>query len=112
LAVEFHSFNLFLDPDYRRFPTLARGEWSISGFRARDLRQYIDALTPGRASYLIKRLRTHGLIKKVAHSYKYLLLHQARAARRRHRAGHSRVLRAAKSRQRCAVSFLSLCRRI
>ena len=67
----FRGFDLFLDSDYRLFLTLARGEWSISGFRARDLRQYIDGLTAGRASYLIKRLRTHGLIKKVAHSYKY-----------------------------------------
>ncbi len=67
----FRGFDLFLDPDYRLFLTLARGEWSISGFRARDLRQHIATLTPGRASYLIKRLRTHGLIKKVGHTYKY-----------------------------------------
>jgi hypothetical protein len=65
------GFDLFLDPDYRLFLTLARGEWSICGFRAQDLRQHIDGLTPGRASYLIKRLRTHGLIKKVTHAYKY-----------------------------------------
>jgi hypothetical protein len=67
----FRGFDLFLDPDYRLFLTLARGEWSISGFRARDLRQHIVGLTTGRASYLIKRLRTHGLIKKVGHAYKY-----------------------------------------
>jgi hypothetical protein len=67
----FRGFDLFLDPDYRLFLTLARGEWSISGFRASDLRQHIDTLTPARASYLIKRLRTHGLIKKVGHAYKY-----------------------------------------
>jgi len=67
----FRGFDLFLDPDYQLFLTLARGEWSISGFRAHDLREHIDALTPGRASYLIKRLRTHGLIKKIAHAYKY-----------------------------------------
>jgi hypothetical protein len=65
------GFDLFLEPDYRLFLTLARGEWSISGFRAHDLREHIDDLTPGRASYLIKRLRTHGLIKKIAHAYKY-----------------------------------------
>ena len=65
------GFDLFLDPDYQLFLTLARGEWFISGFRAGDLRRHIDGLTTGRASYLIKRLRTHGLIKKVAHRYKY-----------------------------------------
>ena len=67
----YRGFDLFLDPDYRLFLTLARGEWSISGFRARDLRQHIPGLTCARSSYLIKRLRTHGLIKKVAHTYKY-----------------------------------------
>ena len=67
----YRGFDLFLDPDYRLFLTLARGEWSISGFRASDLRAHIAGLTPARASYLIKRLRTHGLIKKVAHTYKY-----------------------------------------
>jgi hypothetical protein len=67
----FRGFDLFLDPDYRLVLTLARGEWSISGFRARDLCQHILGLTSGRASYLIKRLRTHGLVKKAAHAYKY-----------------------------------------
>ncbi len=38
---------------------------------AGDLRAHIAGLTPARASYLIKRLRTHGLIKKVAHTYNY-----------------------------------------
>lgn len=65
----YRSFDLFLDPDYRLFLTLARGEWAIFGVRTGDLRQHIPGLTPGRSSYLIKRLRTHGLIKQVAHSY-------------------------------------------
>ncbi len=34
---------------------------------------HIPDLTPGHSSYLLKRLRTHGLIKKVAHRYKYYL---------------------------------------
>jgi hypothetical protein len=67
----YRGFDLFLDADYQLFLTLARGEWSISGFRAQDLRRHIDGLSTGRASYLIKRLRTDGLFKKVAHSYKY-----------------------------------------
>ena len=67
------GFNLFLDPDYHLFLTLARGEWEVSGFRAADLRAHIAGLSPGRASYLLKRLRTHGLIKKVANRYKYYL---------------------------------------
>jgi hypothetical protein len=64
------GFDLFLDPDYQLFLTLARGEWSISGFRAGDLRRCIDTLSTSRASYLIKRLRTHRIIKKAANAYK------------------------------------------
>jgi len=69
----FRGFNLFLATDYQLFLTLARGEWAISGFRAANLRAHIDGLSPGRSSYILKRLRTHGLIKKVAHTYKYYL---------------------------------------
>ncbi len=69
----FRGFNLFLSDDYRLFLTLGRGEWALSGFQAADLRYHIPDLTPGRSSYLLKRLRTHGLIKKVAHRYKYYL---------------------------------------
>jgi hypothetical protein len=69
----FRGFNLFLEDDYRLFLTLARGEWCISGFRACDLRQHMPGLTSSRSSYLIKRMRTHGLIKKVGRRYKYYL---------------------------------------
>ncbi len=69
----FRGFNLFLSPDYELFLMLARGEWAISGFRAADLRAHLSGLSSGQASYLLKRLRTHGLIKKVAHTYKYYL---------------------------------------
>jgi len=69
----FRGFNLFLEPDYRLFLTLGRGEWAISGFRAADLRAHLPDLSPGRASHILKRLRLHGLIKKVANRYKYYL---------------------------------------
>jgi hypothetical protein len=69
----FRGFNLFLDPDYHLFLALGHGEWSISGFRAADLRAHLPGLSPGRACYLLKRLRLHGLIKKVANRYKYYL---------------------------------------
>lgn len=69
----FRGFNLFLDPDYQLFLTLGRGDWAICGFRAADLRAHIEGLSPGRSSYFLKRLRIHGLIKKVAHTYKYYM---------------------------------------
>ena len=60
----FGGFNLFLDQDYRLFLTSACGDGSITGRRAADLRTYLPNRSPGQASCLLKRLRTHGLIKK------------------------------------------------
>ena len=75
----YRGFNLFLAFDFALFQVLARGEWAITGFRAKDLRAHIEGLTTARASYLIKRLRTHNLIKKVGHRYKYYLTKLGRA---------------------------------
>ena len=72
-ARTYRGFNLFLQEDFNVLITLMRGEWAISGFRARDLRNHISQLTPSRSSYLIKRLRTHGIIKKAGRCYKYYL---------------------------------------
>ena len=69
----YRGFNLFLKDDFDLLMNLMRGEWTISGFRARDLRERIKGLSSSRCSYLIKRLRTHGIIKKVGHCYKYYL---------------------------------------
>ncbi len=59
------GFNLFLEQDLTLFQTILRGEWCINGFKAADLRQHIAGLTSSQCSWLIKRLRTHGLIKKL-----------------------------------------------
>lgn len=69
----YRGFNPFRQEDFDALLVLMRGEWAISGFRARDLRKHLSQLTPSRSSYLIKRLRTHGIIKKVGRCYKYYL---------------------------------------
>lgn len=69
----FRGFNLFQQQDHQLFLTLGRGEWSISGFRAADVRAHMPSLSASQSSYLLKRLRTHGLIKKVGRRYKYYL---------------------------------------
>ena len=74
----YRGFNLFLDDDYRLFLAIARGEWAISGFRAADLRALLPDISPSRSSHLLKRLRLHGLIKKVGHRYKYYLTKMGR----------------------------------
>ncbi|MDP4856666.1 MAG: MarR family transcriptional regulator [Desulfobacterales bacterium] len=66
------GFNLFAGDDLDVFQTLLRGEYNISGFQNKDLAQRLHK--GGRqVSWLLKRLRCHGLIKKVGHCYKYYL---------------------------------------
>lgn len=69
----YRGFNLFHGDDLDLFRTIIRGEFNISGFRNRQLRQHLPAMNAGQISRAIKRLRTHGLIKKAAHSYTYHL---------------------------------------
>jgi predicted transcriptional regulator len=66
------GFNFFDEKDLHVLLTLLRGEFNISGFRNKDLKKFLK-LTASQISRLIKRLRTHGLIKKVGKSYKYYL---------------------------------------
>ena len=67
------GFNLFHGDDLSLFQTLLRGEFTISGFQARHLRQHLPALSAPQLSRALTRLRTHGLIKKIGHRYKYYL---------------------------------------
>ncbi len=63
----YHRFNLFLKSNYDLCLTLVQGEWTVSGFQAQDLRCRLSWLTPSRCFYLLNRLRTEELIKKVRH---------------------------------------------
>jgi hypothetical protein len=67
------GFNLLDERDNEVFVALLRGEWAISGFRNKDLRRHLPHLTGWRVSYLLRRLRMHGIIKKVARRHKYYL---------------------------------------
>jgi hypothetical protein len=67
------GFNLFLGKDQQLFETLLRGEFAISGMRSKDLQRHLPGTTPSQASYLLKRLRTHGLLKRIGRTYKYYL---------------------------------------
>jgi hypothetical protein len=68
----YRGFNLFHGDDLNVFHAIVRGEFAISGFRNADLQRHLHK-TPGQISRLIRRLRKHGLIKKVRHGYKYYL---------------------------------------
>lgn len=65
------GFNLFAAADRDLFVALARGEWTIAGLRNTALRRLLPGRTGPQISRLLQRLRCHGLLKKVGHSYKY-----------------------------------------
>ena len=69
----YRGFNFFDPRDEELFETLGRGEFNISGFQNKDLRRRLRDRTSGQISRTMKRLRVHGLIKKVGHTYKYYL---------------------------------------
>ncbi len=67
------GFNLFDADDEALFRAIARGEFNISGMQNKSLRRFLPDKNSGQVSRLLKRLRVHGLIKKVGHTYKYYL---------------------------------------
>jgi hypothetical protein len=69
----YRGFNLFEDGDLALFEAIVAGEFTISGFRNRQLRDMLPGKSPGQITRLLKRLRLHGLIKRVGKTYKYYL---------------------------------------
>lgn len=69
----YRGFNLFDDEDQTLFEVLCRGEFLIHGFRNRSLRDHLGGCRSSQVSRLLKRLRLHGIIKKVGKTYKYYL---------------------------------------
>lgn len=67
----YKGFNFFDSEDAKALETIMRGEMNIGGFSNRDIRTHLPGKNSGQVSRLIKRMRLHGLLKKVAHSYKY-----------------------------------------
>lgn len=69
----YKGFNLLAENDATLLRLLLRGEFTISGFTCRDLRQLLPDKAPGQVSRLLRRLRVHRLIKKIDRRYKYYL---------------------------------------
>src|SRR5260370_20374836 len=67
----YRGFNFFDPQDEDLFEALGSGEFNISGFQNKDLRRRVQGKNTGQVSRLMKRLRTHGLIKKIGRTYKY-----------------------------------------
>lgn len=66
------GFNFFNKEDEQLLQIIARGEFNISGFRAKHLKKFTQK-SSSQISRILKRLHVHGLIKKVRNSYKYYL---------------------------------------
>jgi len=76
----FKGFNLFSEEDSCLFRTLMQGEFFVRGFTNKQLRISLSAQknpalrkSASQITRLLKRLRAHGVIKKVGKRYKYYL---------------------------------------
>jgi hypothetical protein len=69
----YKGFNFFSDDDQLLFESIASGEFTISGFQNKHLREKLKNKNSGQISRILKRLHVHGLIKKVGRTYKYYL---------------------------------------
>ena len=75
----YRGFNLFTDTDLRVFEVILQGQFNISGFRNKHLRQALKRYSAAQICRLLARLRLHGLIKKIPHQTKYYLTRLGRA---------------------------------
>jgi hypothetical protein len=80
----YRGLNPWQHQDYKMLMFLAKGENTLSGFRNKDLRRWLYPQSDkfekheqkkysSRTTRLIKLLRVHGLVKKVARENRYML---------------------------------------
>ncbi|MBC8179490.1 MarR family transcriptional regulator [candidate division KSB1 bacterium] len=69
----FKGFNFFNKDDLNLLLIIVRGEFLINGFRNKNLRYFYKGKSSSQISRILKRLRLHQLIRKVAGCHKYYL---------------------------------------
>ena len=69
----YRGFNFFSVDDDDILSAIVRGEFTISGLRNKDLRRHLPGRKPGWISRCLKRLRVHGLIRRIGRTYKHYL---------------------------------------
>lgn len=67
----FGGFNLFREADVEAIIAVLRGEHLVSGLTRRGLKKLLPDWSGARLSRLLKKLRLHGLLKKIGRTYKY-----------------------------------------
>lgn len=76
----YKGFNFFSFDDRDLLLALVRGEHVITGFRHLDVQRQLPRLSSSRISRHLKRLRVHGLIKRIGRRYKYYVTELGRRA--------------------------------
>lgn len=69
----YKGFNLLSEEDASFFRLLTSGEFVIAGFSNKRLQNFLPEKNSGQLTRILKRLRVHGLIKRVNNSYRYYL---------------------------------------
>jgi len=69
----YRGFNPFLEEDTQALETVLRGEYALGGLTARRLHSVFTDWSRGRVGRLLKRLRLHGLLRKIARTHTYYL---------------------------------------
>jgi len=69
----YRGFNFFSKEDERILVTISDGKFTLKGITNKELRKMMPEKSSGQLSRILKRLRLHGLIKKVGKTYKYYL---------------------------------------
>ena len=78
------GFNVWEPDTFLLLETISQGKYLIKGFTNRDIRAELFSPKPdtkkqsGRTSRLLRKLREHGMIKKIPHSQRYLLTSNGR----------------------------------
>ena len=70
---KFKGFNFFNKSDKEILLAIADGKYCVRGLANKDIRNQLTSKSSNQVSRILKRLRLHGLIKKIRKSYKYHL---------------------------------------
>lgn len=74
------GLNFFNRTEQALLRALQRPEFNIRGMRRADVKPFVPELNPATLSRQLHRLRALGLIKRIAHTYRYYLTRLGRAA--------------------------------
>jgi DNA-binding HxlR family transcriptional regulator len=69
----YKGFNVFSKEDERILLAIVDGKFNLKGLSNKELRKILPDKSSGQLSRIIKRLRLHGLIKKIGKTYLYYL---------------------------------------